>query len=145
MKTKAQKKIISFLKKNHLMTLSVIFEASSWSANCFYVLDDENMNLIFVSEQSTKHALGFIDNPIVSGTISKSTNRISLIKGIQFLGKVEKLINLELENGRKKFLNKFPLAILNDDITFWKLGLNYIKMTDNKIFFGSKTYWQRDI
>lgn len=139
---KPDEKILHYLRVHFQMTISVIHNNESWSANCFYVFDDEEISLIFVSDSKTKHASGFIENPIVSGTISDVTESIVDIKGIQFKGVVESLENEELIISRKRFTQKFPLAKIKQ-IEFWKLKLDYLKMTDNKFLFASKTCWQR--
>jgi len=137
-----EEKILHYIRVHHQMTISVIHNNESWSANCFYVFDDEEISLIFVSDPKTRHASGFIETSKVSGTISDVTENIIEIKGIQFSGVVESLENEELKISRKKFTRKFPLAKIKQ-IKFWKIKLDYIKMTDNKLLFASKTSWLR--
>ena len=49
------KKIIEFLKKHHVLTLSTTIDYQPWCANCFYAFNEHSMNLIFTSGYETRH------------------------------------------------------------------------------------------
>lgn len=137
-------KILDFLKSHYQMTVSVVLNGESWSANCFYVFDENDISLVFLSDKETKHAQGFLNNSLVSGTIADLTENISEIKGVQFLGEVSLIKKNELKSFKQKFIFRFGLVKLLN-IEFWKIKLTYVKMTDNKLVFSSKTHWKRDV
>ncbi|MCK9255148.1 MAG: hypothetical protein GX793_04660 [Bacteroidales bacterium] len=135
------KRIVKFIKKHHVFTLSTCINQESWCSHCFYVfLEDENA-LLFTSEAHTKHIKMAKQNPIVSGSIVLETKFIGKLRGIQFEGEMEKVENTDNSKYRKRYLLKFPFAIIvNTDL--WLVKLSTIKMTDNRLGFGKKLFWK---
>jgi uncharacterized protein YhbP (UPF0306 family) len=136
------KQIINFLKKHHVFNLATSVENHSWCCSCFYAIIEDEMAIVFTSDQETRHVKDLMQNPEVSGTVHLETWIIGKIKGVQFSGTVELAKNDKLDNARKVYLKRFPFAALVDT-TLWILNLNYIKMTDNKFGFGKKLIWER--
>lgn len=138
-----EERIIKFIKKHHVMTLSTCVDNEIWTAHCFYAFDNKNNTLIFSSDLKTKHAQNFLINPKVSGGIVLETKIIGKIQGIQFQGIVLEPKDQDYENAKSIYLKRFPYAILIET-TLWKLQLNYIKMTDNNLGFGKKLIWKAE-
>lgn len=136
------KTIIDFIKKHHILTLSVSEENSSWCANCFYIYNKLSNSLIFTSDKETKHISLVLKNPQVSGTIFLDTRIIGKIQGIQFSGIVKEAQNANLRQAKKLYFLRFPYAIVHESC-FWILELTYIKMTDNRLGFGKKLIWEK--
>ncbi len=135
------KRIVTFFKKHHVLTLSTSVNGEPWCANCFYVyLEDENA-LVFTSDNETRHVNEFILNPNVAGTVMLETMIIGKIRGIQFSGIVTKPSGNQYEKVRLAYLKRFPVAILMDT-NLWIIRLTFIKMTDNRLGFGKKLMWK---
>jgi hypothetical protein len=84
-----------------------------------------------------------LQNPNVSGSVVLETKIIGKIRGIQFNGKLIKVENSEHSKYKLKYLKKFPFAIIvNTDL--WIIKLSKIKMTDNRLGFGKKLYWENE-
>ncbi len=141
--SKFPEQIHNFIDKHHVMSLSVRKDSETWSASCYYAYDPEQVRLIFVSEFSTIHSQCILRNKHVSGTISNNEKNVFLIQGIQFSGRALQSDSIYRKKARKIYNKKFPFAILKN-IPVWFIDLNYIKMTDNTVFFSAKSYWKRD-
>jgi len=137
------KKIISFLKKHHVLTLATCIKNEPWCANCFYVYNEEENTLIFTSDDDTRHARESIQNPNVAGSVVLETNVIGKIQGIQFQGTITKAKGEKLKISKQKYLYRFPIATLMNT-NLWILELTLIKMTDNQLGFGKKLIWKKE-
>lgn len=135
-----EERIIKFIKKHHVMTLSTCVDNEIWTAHCFYAYMKDSNTLIFSSDLKTKHAQDFLKNANVSGGIVLETKIVGKIQGIQFQGVVSEPKGDDSENAKYTYLKRFPYARLVET-TLWKLDLNYIKMTDNNLGFGKKLIW----
>jgi uncharacterized protein len=135
--------IRNFICSHHAMSIAVCNEGKPWSATCYYAFDEERLRLIFVSDVLTRHIQGILQNSSVSGTISNDERNVLLIQGIQFTGKGSPVDEIYIPIARKLFLKKFPIAVLKK-LTLWYIEIDYVKMTDNKVMFASKTHWKRN-
>lgn len=138
-----EKKIVSFLKKHHVLTLATVSNNEPWCANCFYVYDEVNNCFIFTSDDDTRHANEAVKNPFVAGSVVLETSVIGKIQGIQFQGKIKKAEGKVLSRAKKLYLLRFPIASLMNT-NLWVLELTYIKMTDNRLGFGKKLIWKKE-
>ena len=59
--------------------------------------DSLSNQLIFSSDTKTKHAQYFITNPNLAGAIALETKEISKIQGVQLLGAIHELKDVELK------------------------------------------------
>ena len=136
------KKIVSFLKKHHVLTVSTCVDQQPWCANCFYAFDPVGMALIFTSDFSTRHIREGMANTNVAGSVVLETSVIGKIQGIQFTGQLILPEQDRVESIKHTYLSRFPFAVLMET-TLWDLRLDYLKMTDNRLGFGKKLIWER--
>jgi uncharacterized protein YhbP (UPF0306 family) len=135
-------KIITFLKKHHVMTLATSVDQQPWCANCFYSFDSEKMSLIFTSDFETRHIREALQNSKVAGNVVLETSVIGKIQGIQFAGELILPQGDEAERVNSIYLKRFPFAVLMNT-TLWEFRIDYAKMTDNRLGFGKKLIWER--
>jgi uncharacterized protein len=136
-------RIISFLKKHHVLTIATAVKNEPWCANCFYVyLEEENM-LVFTTGNETRHGKAFTVNSLVAGSVVLETLLIGKIRGIQLQGIVSEPDGNILSKARWAYLKRFPPAALMDT-RLWVVKLTHIKMTDNRLGFGKKLIWTED-
>jgi uncharacterized protein YhbP (UPF0306 family) len=141
--TLPEKRISNFLKEHHVLTLATCNDLESWCANCFYVYLKDEAAFLFTSDSDTKHILMGLENPMVSGSVVLETKIVGKIRGVQFTGELVKVENTEHSKYRLKYLKKFPFAIIiNTDL--WIVKLHQVKMTDNRLGFGKKLYWNKN-
>lgn len=139
-----EQKITNFLQEHHVLTLATSRDSIPWCANCFYAFDEETASFVFSSDLTTRHGAEAHENNIVAGSVVLETKTIGKIQGIQFSGKMYIPEGELLFKVNRLYLKKFPYAILKDT-HLWVLELSYIKMTDNRLGFGKKLTWNRNI
>ncbi|WP_410016498.1 YhbP family protein [Sodalis sp. C49] len=137
------KAIVAYLKKQHVLTLCTGDAQTLWCANCFYVLNEPDLSLYMLTDHTTRHGILLAENQHVAGTISDQTVTISLIKGIQYSGEVNQITGDAAQTARKQYTARFPLAKLATS-PIWRLRLDEIKLTNNKLGFGTKLSWKRE-
>ncbi|MCD4795383.1 MAG: pyridoxamine 5'-phosphate oxidase family protein [Bacteroidales bacterium] len=138
------KKIVSFIKKHHVLTLATSVNNIPYCANCFYVyLEDENM-FVFTSDNDTKHVQDVLQNSYVGGSVVLETSIIGKIQGIQFNGKMYLPEGDLQKKAKKKYMKRYPFAILMKT-QLWVVESDFIKLTDNRLGFGKKLIWKKDV
>ena len=137
-----EKKISNYILENKVFTLATSGGEIPYCAQCFYVFDEVNTTLLFLSDNDTRHIKEALINNNVAGTIATKVTTVAKIQGIQFTAK---FINPS-EEGRKEFYKiyyqKFPFAKAKP-APVWGAQLNWVKMTDNTLGFGKKLIWER--
>ena len=138
-----EERILKFISEHRLMTLATADGEGPYCCNVFYVFDQKSGNLFFMSAADTKHVSQAIRQPKVAGTIVSSDVNIARLKGIQFTGIFFKPADSLLEQAKRIYMKKFPLAHFIES-SIWCIELDYIKMTDNTLGFGKKISWSRE-
>jgi hypothetical protein len=139
-----EKKIVNLIRKHHVLTLATSFENLPWCAHCFYTYIADKNWLVFTSEKETKHVKDALANPEVAGGIVLETMNVGRIRGIQLRGIMRRPTESEAHSVKMAYLKRFPFAVLMDISSLWILEINYIKMTDNRLGFGTKAIWSRN-
>jgi uncharacterized protein YhbP (UPF0306 family) len=137
------KRIASLLRRHHLLSIATVSESGPWCASCFYAWDEANNTLVITTDPATRHGTEFRSNPSVAGTIALETKRIGRIRGIQFSGTITEPADEVLQRARTVYLRRFPFAALTD-IHLWVISPNHIKLTDNRLGFGTKIIWNSE-
>ena len=135
-------KIITYITNNKFLTLATCKNGQPYCANCFYVFDEENQTLIFLSDDATRHITEALNNKKVAGTINTKVTTVAKIKGIQFTGVFISPDEEEQKVFYELYYKKFPFAKTKPS-PIWGIVLNSIKMTDNTLGFGKKLAWER--
>jgi len=135
---KTLEKAALFLSKHHLLSLATSADNTPQSASLFYAYSSEDIAFIVASDIKTEHIQNVLLNNTVSGTVALETDEIGKIEGIQFKAKMYRVSH---EEGSLYF-KAFPFAkVMNPQL--WSIVLEDIKLTDNRLGFGKKLYWQR--
>jgi uncharacterized protein len=138
-----EKRITDFIRKHHVLTLATSADGIPWCAHCFYAYMEDKNQLVFTSDDQTKHVSDAEKNPVVAGGIVLETGMIGKIQGVQFRGVMRRPGKNEERIVKLAYLKRFPFAALMDT-SFWVLELTYIKMTDNRLGFGKKLVWEKE-
>jgi uncharacterized protein YhbP (UPF0306 family) len=136
-------RIIRFLSRHHVLTIASSIGNEPWCANCFYVYLPERNAIVFTTGQETRHGKEFLQNSLVAGSVVLETKIIGKIRGVQFQAIVSEPDGDVLDEARKAYLKRFPVAMLMET-HLWICDLIYIKMTDNRLGFGKKLIWEKD-
>jgi len=132
-----------YLKKQHVLSLCCATADDLWCANCFYVFNEPTMALWLMTETHTRHGAMLLQQPRVAGTINGQPKSVLLIKGIQYTGDIALLSGEAEIAAREAYCQRFPVA-RKASAPLWEIRLRELKMTDNKLGFGSKIAWQRE-
>jgi uncharacterized protein len=145
-------RLARLLRRHHVLTLSTTSVNGSWIAHCFYAFLPDDMVLVFTTDPNTRHGREMLQNPNVSGGIMLETKMVGKIRGIQLTGQAficqssesAGAMDPSLPECRQAYLKRFPYAIaMKPD--FWFLHINYVKLTDNRLGFGTKLEWEREV
>ncbi len=133
-------KIAGFIKEHHLLTLATSFENNPQCSNLFYAsLEDEN-SFIVASDEKTEHIQNVLRNPQVAASIALETTVIGKIQGFQIKGLIS---SVEDERAKKIYFKAFPYARVMKP-TLWRITVQTMKLTDNRLGFGKKLIWDAD-
>lgn len=133
-------RIIRFIRKHHVLTLATCRDNIPYTANCFYVWLDTEQAFVFTSDTDTRHITDVKENDFVAGSVVLETHNPGKIRGLQFQGKLEKAENEYFKTCRKAYLKAFPYAVLMKT-ELWMLRVSFLKLTDNRLGFGTKLIW----
>jgi len=139
---KPDKRILEFIKKHHVMTLATCVENEPWCANCFYSFWEDEMEMVFTSDEKTKHIQDSLQSCKIAGSVVLETSIIGKIQGIQFTGEIFESTPEFGSKAQVNYLKRFPFAVLTNT-KLWIIKLDLIKMTDNQLGFGKKLFWER--
>jgi uncharacterized protein YhbP (UPF0306 family) len=137
-------RILAFISEHYILTLAISSDDRPYCATCFYIYLQEPNLFVFTSEPDTRHIREMIrtNNFYGSAAIALETKITGKIRGLQITGMIRKLKGEELKIAKKEFLKKFPIAYLSK-LYLWGLEPEFIKMTDNRLGFGTKLIWGR--
>ncbi len=136
------KRIVAFIREHHILNLAVVRDNIPWCATCYYVYLEEHNLFAFTSDDETRHIRDMVEggNFRAAGTIALETKIVGKIRGLQFSGTMEKLNGELLDKARAAYYRKFPVARLMT-LHLWGLRPDILKMTDNRLGFGTKLLW----
>ena len=136
-------RIVSMIKKHHVLTLATCSDNEPWCASCFYAWLEDYNAFVFTSDESTKHGQQALNNKKVAANIYLETKIVGKIQGVQISGDVfQPTAELHVA-AKKRYLKKFPYARLMET-TIWVLMPDKLKMTDNRLGFGKKLIWEKE-
>jgi len=134
--------IVKFIKEHHVLTLAVASNSDLWCSHAFYEFLEDELLFIITSEEKTRHIqiAKASDSGMVAGAIALETEKIGLIRGLQFKAQIVKSDDSILGKYKLKYLSRFPYAILKGG-DLWLLKITEAKYTDNRLGFGKKLNW----
>lgn len=130
-------KIQSFLERRHILSLASCNGDSPFCCSVFYVYDSKRNHFVFASSDDTEHIKNITHNDRVAGTVHLDTDSIASIKGVQFQGRVT-----QYSGNKTIYYKRFPLSVAFRP-KLWKIEIEWFKMTDNELGFGTKLIWRK--
>ena len=129
-------KITDFIAKHHLLALATSRENMPQVANLFFAYDEKDIAFIVASDEKTEHIQNVLHNAKVAGSVALETDEVGKIQGLQFKAVMKKIGKSSL------YFQRFPYAkVMRPQL--WKIELQEIKYTDNRLGFGKKMNWSR--
>jgi len=135
-------RIISFISRNHVLTVCSANDGTPWAASCFYAFDFNRIRFLILTSLETRHGAEMVRNARVAGTVSAQQSAVATIRGLQFAGTSRQLEGDEAEQGRAIYYRKFSFARLRP-APIWTIDPEILKLTDNRLGFGTKIIWTR--
>lgn len=135
-----EKRITDFIHKHHIFTLATSVNNIPYTSTCFYVYVDELNLFIFTTDFGTRHADEMLAQPIVAGAVALETSMVGKIQGIQFTGLSMLLEGTVYDEANSVYLKRFPIANFKK-LVLWGIKPDFIKMTHNRLGFGTKLIW----
>lgn len=137
-----EKRITDFIHKHHIFTLATSANNIPYTCTCFYVYLDELNMFVFTSDYGTRHVDELLAQPRAAGSVALETTMIGKIQGIQFTGNSALLEGDLYETALSAYLRKFPVATFKK-LILWSIQPDFIKMTHNRLGFGTKLIWKQ--
>lgn len=138
-----EKRITEFIHRHHIFTLATSANNIPYTCTCFYVYLDELNLFVFTSDQGTRHVDEMLNQPLVAGAIALETTMIGKIQGIQFAGESKILQGDLYDVANRAYLKRFPIANFKK-LELWGITPSFIKMTHNRLGFGTKLIWEHE-
>lgn len=136
-----KKRIFTFIKKKYLCTVCCSDGNQPWANTFYYVFDEDNHRLIYVTSDKTYHAKTMFQNPNVAGTIFSPTRFNPSLQGVQFTGIAKKLEGDEIEKAAELYKKEYKHEVI-DKLSVWEISLQYIRMIDHTLGFYGKLEWR---
>lgn len=130
-------RIIKFIKRHHVMTLSTVVDGRPWSCQVFYAYHLQDNALLFTSSTDTRHIRQALENSSVAVSIVLESKVVARLQGVQIEGEFSAAQHDEY---RATFVKRFPFIALTLG-TLWRVEIKTAKYTDNTLGFGTKLYF----
>lgn len=147
-----EQRIIEFIREHHLLSFAAAGGDDIWCASAFYAFDEKMPAFIITSDAATRHIrLALRDqypnnstrsDAVIAGTVALETEKIGMIRGLQFKAIMKKADGSLFNEHRLLYLKRFPYAVLKGG-DLWILELTELKFTDNRLGFGTKLHWSK--
>lgn len=132
-------RIVRFLRRHHVLVLATAARGVPYCADLFYAYDTERNELIFTSDDATRHGREMLLCPQVAASVVLETRVVGRVQGLQLCGRAERAD----QRARTLYLRRFPYAALTP-LTLWRLRPHWMKYTDNTLGFGTKLIWKQE-
>ena len=137
-------RLIDFIEGQKIASICCVDKNHTpYCFSCFYAFDKEKKLIYFKTSAQSHHALVFIQNPVVAGTIQPDKLSLLAIKGVQFTGTIVSTNSNLCLNADEVYHKKYPFARAMPGEVY-TIQPDFIKMTDNTLGFGKKITWQRN-
>lgn len=140
-------RIVKFIAKHHVLTLSTAIDGVSYCSNIFYAYDAQSGMFVFASSEGTRHVSEMQANSTVSASVVVESKVVGILQGLQICGQArhefcDTISEPMRSRMRSAYLKRFPYAAVAE-LSLWYLEPTFLKFTDNKLGFGKKLIWQK--
>ena len=136
------KRVQQYIERFHVLTLAGQDSDGPWAANCFYVWHRNWCGFLVLTQLKTRHGQIMANSGHLCGTISEQNASVHHLQGIQYSGRAQLLAGALEKEARSLYYQKFAIAKALP-APIWLIGVDELKLTDNRLGFGHKTQWQR--
>ena len=143
MKPEQIERIWDFVAERDVFTLATAANGQPYCTPCFYAFNRKAKQLIFKSNEDTRHVDELEKNNLVGGSILPEKLAVGQVKGLQFTALCTRVKNQSNPDELSTvYYEEFPFArAMGGEL--WVVTLNEVKLTDSKLGFGKKLKWER--
>ncbi len=138
-------RIKEFLAAHTTLTLATVAEDGRPQAASLFFAETDDLSLVFISEQKTRHSQNVKRDRRVAATIYADGQEWQSIQGLQLEGICSALAGEEVRSARSVYLAKHPfiaknkfLAVMLKMVTFYQITPTWLCLIDNSQGFGHK-------
>lgn len=131
-------KIVSFIDEHHVMTLATFDGHLPQCCNLFYAYIKEENCFIVASDEKTEHIKNIMRNPLIAASIVLETRTVGKIQGLQIRGAMAKADD---SRAKRAYFHAFSYARVMKPV-LWRITIENMKLTDNRLGFGKKLIWK---
>ena len=135
----------SFLSTHTTMVLATLGQDGRPQTAPLFYAENENLDLIFISEAKTDHAHNIARDPRVAGSIAADGQNWVNIRGLQFEGTCTRLSGPDAREASRVYASKYPfiqenkiLKLALSKAYYFKIKPTWIRLVDNTQGFGHK-------
>lgn len=140
-KVRMEKRILRFIKEQTVATICCVdADNRPYCFSCFYAFDENKMQLYFKSSAATHHMQLLKERPFAGGSILPDKLNAAAMQGVQFRGSL--FDRIECAASHSVYHQRYPFALAMGG-TVYTVELQWVKMTDNTLNFGTKLIWQK--
>ena len=139
--TPVDSRIIGFIKRHHVLTLATTIHDEPHCSSLFYAYLPQRNLFAVTSSDKTWHVEQLRQNSRVAAAVVLETKLVGKIQGLQIRGRMYRPVGEELAAAKKAYLLRFPYAAVMDP-EMWVIAPDYLKLTDNRLGFGTKLLWE---
>lgn len=139
MKSSGREPITRFILEHHVLVLATSQNNTPYTAPLFFAYDTERNRFVFATDTKTEHGRQMSENAAVSAGIYLETETVGKVQGLQLTGRV---VPADKED-KKTYFGRFPYALAMHP-TLWRLEPEWMKLTDNRLGFGNKHFWESE-
>lgn len=75
-------RIVRFIRRHHVLVLATAAQGVPYCADLFYTYDQERNELVFTSDDTTRHGREMILEPVVAGSVVLETRVVGRVQGL---------------------------------------------------------------
>lgn len=137
-----QKRIFSLIQKKYLCTLCCSHNNQPWANAFYYVFDEENHRILYVTGEQTYHSKVMKENPHIAGTIFTPTRFHPSLQGVQFTGIAKMLQGSEADVARNLYKKEYSHELI-DKLSIWEVQFDYVRLIDNSLGLFATMEWRK--
>lgn len=104
-----KEEVKTYLASTQLMQIATSRNDQPWSATVYFAYDDD-LNIYWLSRSDRRHSQDIEMNPKVSGSVAKLHTYGEKVRGVQFEGVAEKLVDSQASQGLEIYYNRYNKA-----------------------------------
>jgi hypothetical protein len=136
-------RITAFLAEHQVLTLATARDGAPWCAHAYYAYLEARNRFVIASDPETRHMRELLatEHRRAAWGVALETKTVGKVRGVQCAGRLVALEGEALAEAKAAYLARFPVARMMPKLDLWALEPDSLKLTDNRLGFGTKVLW----